>query len=80
MAGRVQQTPSGETRSRCRCADNEDEEQTLDRRRSVEPSAQPSAQDHEAAEALAFNRKPQGEPCRRKVPCHLQHCTIWVDV
>ncbi len=44
----------------CYGADDEDEEQTLDRRRSLEPNAQPSALDHEAAEALAFNRKPPG--------------------
>ena len=43
-----------------RRADEGDEEQTLDRRRSLEPNAQPSTQDHEAAEALAFNRKPPG--------------------
>jgi hypothetical protein len=41
-------------------AEESDEEETLDRRRSAEPGEQPSAQDLKAAEALAFDRKPPG--------------------
>ena len=41
-------------------AEESDAEETLDRRRSTEPGEQPSAHDLEAADALAFNRKPPG--------------------